>query len=81
MPGQGGVAVHTVITRPNGQPTNVEWLVVTVGGAQKIEDVIAEGTSLRITQRSDYQSYLRHNGDNVQALIKALRHQVAQANG
>lgn len=81
VPSAGGTAVHTIIVRPNGQPTNVQWLVVNIDGAPKIEDVIAEGTSLRITQRSDYQSYLRRNGDSVQALIKALRQQVAKASG
>ena len=80
-PTDGGTAVHTVIYRPSHEPTNVEWLVVNVNGAPKIADVIAEGTSLRITQRSDYQSYLRHNGDSVPTLIRALRQQVAQANG
>jgi phospholipid transport system substrate-binding protein len=80
-PTEGGVAVHTTIYRPNAEPTHVEWLVTNVAGAPKIEDVIAEGTSLRITQRSDYQSYLRHNGDSVPTLIRALRQQVAQASG
>lgn len=81
VPAADGTAVHTVIIRPNGQPTNVQWLVVDVNGAPKIEDVIAEGTSLRITQRSDYQSYLRRNGGSVPALIKALRQQAARASG
>ncbi len=29
-----------------------------ISGSPKIVDVIAEGTSLRLTQRSDYASYL-----------------------
>jgi phospholipid transport system substrate-binding protein len=39
--------------------------------------VVAEGTSLRLTQRSDYSSYLSHNGNNVDTLISAMRRQVA----
>lgn len=81
VPQAGGVAVQTTIARPNHPPTDVEWLIADVGGYPKIEDVIAEGTSLRITQRSDYVSYLQHNGANVQSLINALRQQLAQANG
>ena len=59
----------------------MQWLIADVNGQPKIEDVIAEGTSLRLTQRSDYVSYLQHNGESVQALINALRQQLAQANG
>lgn len=81
LPQEGSVAVQTVITRPNRPSTDVVWVIASVGGSPKIEDVVAEGTSLRVTQRSDYVSYLRHNGDSVQALINALRQQLAQANG
>lgn len=77
----GGVAVQTTIVRPNYGPTEVQWLIADVNGQPKIEDVVAEGTSLRLTQRSDYISYLQHNGDSVQALINALRQQLARVNG
>jgi phospholipid transport system substrate-binding protein len=40
--------------------------------------VVAEGTSLRLTQRSDYASYLSRNNNNVQALIDAMRQQAKQ---
>jgi phospholipid transport system substrate-binding protein len=56
----------------------VNWLVSSSGGSFKIIDVIVEGTSLRLTQRSDYYSYLSHNNDNVQALIDALKQQAAR---
>jgi phospholipid transport system substrate-binding protein len=81
VPHEGGIAVQTTIVRPNSGPTDVQWLIVDVNGQPKIEDVIAEGTSLRLTQRSDYISYLQHNGNSVQALINALRQQLAQASG
>ena len=42
--------------------------------------MVAEGTSLRLTQRSDYSSYLNHNGNNIDSLIGAMRRQIA-ANG
>ena len=56
----------------------MDWLVSVDGGGPKIIDVIAEGTSLRLTQRSDYSSYLAHNNNSVQALIDALRQQASQ---
>ncbi len=75
-PHDDGVAVATIITRPGNAPADVEWLVRQVGGAPKIVDMVAEGTSLRITQRSDYASYLSQHDDKVSALLTALRAQV-----
>ncbi|HYZ62504.1 MAG TPA: ABC transporter substrate-binding protein [Acetobacteraceae bacterium] len=73
---EGEFFVGTIITRPNQQPNNVQWVVSTANGRPQIIDVIAEGTSLRLTQRSDYGSYLARNGNNVDALISAMRQQL-----
>ena len=70
--------VGTVIKRPNEDPNNVQWVVSHSTGAPKIVDVVAEGTSLRQTQRSDYRSFLQQHSNDVSALIAALRRQVAQ---
>ena len=70
--------VGTSIKRPNQQANNVQWVVNAAGGQPKIVDVVAEGTSLRLTQRSDYAAYLQRNGNNVDALIGAMRQQVAR---
>ena len=70
--------VSTVVDRPNNPPTNVDWVISSPSGSPKIIDVIAEGTSLRLTQRSDYASYLAHNNNNIDALITAMHNQVAQ---
>ena len=68
-----GDHVSTTIMRPNNPPAQVDWVIDNVNGSPKVIDVIAEGTSLRLTQRSDYAAYLTRNGDNVQTLIDALR--------
>jgi phospholipid transport system substrate-binding protein len=67
-----------VVEHADNPPANVTWVVADESGTPKIVDVIAEGTSLRLTQRSDYASFLAHNGGNIDALIDALRAQ-AQA--
>jgi phospholipid transport system substrate-binding protein len=71
--------VSSVVERPNNPPTNVDWIVSNPAGSPKIIDVVAEGTSLRLTQRQDYASYLSHNNENIDSLINAMRQQVAQA--
>ncbi len=72
-----GALVGTIIQRPNQQANNVQWVVAPVGGQPKIIDVKAEGTSLRLTQRNDYGSYLSQNGGNLEALISAMRRQLS----
>lgn len=71
--------VSTVLRRPSNPATAVDWVISNASGAPRIVDVIAEGTSLRLTQRQDYASYLARNNNNVQALIQAMRQQVAQS--
>lgn len=70
--------VDTTIYRPGESPADVQWVVSTSTGSPKIVDVIAEGTSLRLTQRSDYASYMERNGDSIQALLDALRRQMSR---
>lgn len=70
------VLVGTIIRRPNQQPASVQWVVDGHSGQPRIIDVVAEGTSLRLTQRSDYASFISRNGDDVGALITAMRRQV-----
>jgi len=71
--------VSTVVHRPSNPPTAVDWVISNASGSPRIVDVVAEGTSLRLTQRQDYASFLAHNNNNVQALIQAMRQQVAQS--
>jgi phospholipid transport system substrate-binding protein len=74
---QGGrTLVGSTITRPNQPPIDVQWVVDTATGSPKVVDVIAEGTSMRITTRSDYASYLSQHGNSIDALIAALHRQL-----
>lgn len=70
--------VSTTVIRPNNPPTAVDWIIANPTTSPKIIDVVAEGTSLRLTQRQDYASYLTHNNNSVDALIAAMKNQVSQ---
>lgn len=70
--------VSTTIERANNPPTTVEWVVANAASNPKVIDVIAEGTSLRLTQRSDYASFLSRNNSDVDALIAAMKAQLEQ---
>ncbi len=80
QPREDMVAVSSIVTRPGNAPNKVEWMVSAAGGSPKVIDVIAEGTSLRLTQRGDYSAFLSRNNNDVQALIDAMKKQTAAAN-
>jgi phospholipid transport system substrate-binding protein len=81
-PMNGDVAVSTTIRTPNNPPTDMQWMVSFASGRPQIVDLIAEGTSMRVTQRSDYASVITRNGtENVQALLDALRQQISRLEG
>lgn len=70
--------VATVIARPGQAAANVDWRVSEVGGALRVVDVVAENTSLRLTQRSEYAAVIQRGQGRVAALIQAMRDQLAQ---
>lgn len=70
------VLVSTTIERPGSAAFGLDWRVGDVGGQPKIVDVIAEGTSLRLTQRSEYSSIVTRNGGRVASLLDAMRGQI-----
>jgi phospholipid transport system substrate-binding protein len=72
--------VRTTVERPNGGTSQVDWVVSIATGAPKIVDLLAEGTSLRLTQSSDFVAYLARHQYDVSEFIKALR-QIVDRNG
>lgn len=72
------VLVNTIIERPNSAPFALDWRVGEVNGQPKVVDVIAEGTSLRLTQRSEYSAVIQQNNGSVDALLAAMRRQIQQ---
>jgi phospholipid transport system substrate-binding protein len=80
QPREDGVAVSSVVTRPGNPPSKVDWIVSLADGSPKVIDLMAEGTSMRLTQRSDYSSFMSSHGNNVQALIDAMRQKAVAAN-
>ena len=72
------VLVNTIIERPNIAPFSLDWRVGDVNGQPRVVDVIAEGTSLRLTQRSEYSAVIQRNNGQISALLAAMRNQIQQ---
>lgn len=75
-----GSLVSSQIVRPNGAPpAEVDWRLTRHDGAYKIDDVIVEGVSMAVTQRSEFASVIQRHGGQVQGLITALRQKTESA--
>ena len=72
------ILVPTSVERPNNRPSRVVWVVVPAGDSYRIVDVVAEGISLRLTQRSDYASFLAGSNGDISVLLRALRQKAGE---
>jgi phospholipid transport system substrate-binding protein len=74
-------AVSTRVAQPNApdaEKVRVTWRVRPSDGAYEIVDVKAEGVSMAITLRSEYNSAIKRAGGNVSRLIAQLEDNLAQ---
>ncbi|MGQ9369832.1 MlaC/ttg2D family ABC transporter substrate-binding protein [Azospirillum sp. ST 5-10] len=78
--GNSDTMVETQIVRPSGPPVGVTWRVrKQADGGHKIIDVVVEGVSMGVTQRSEFASVVQSSGGNVSGLIDALRNRVSRS--
>jgi phospholipid transport system substrate-binding protein len=71
---ENGTVVSTDIFGPKGDgPIKVDWRLVTDSGAFKINDVIIEGISMMVTQRSEFASVIQRHGGQVGGLLALMR--------
>ena len=73
-----GTVVDTTVNVRGKAPANVQWVVAMINGQPKIIDILAEGTSLRLTERNDYAGVISQHGGQIQPLIDAMRNQLAR---
>jgi len=57
----------------------MDWRLINDSGAYKINDVIIEGVSMAVTQRSEFASVVQRNGGQVSRLIALMREKTASA--
>lgn len=77
--GDTDAVVTTQIVRPNGPPVNVDWRVRKRDSGFKIIDVIVEGVSMSVTQRSEFASVISSSGGQIEGLLRAMRQKTGTA--
>jgi phospholipid transport system substrate-binding protein len=88
----GGAPFHVTGSRPyggetvvssqvdrGGSPIKIDWHVVDRGGRPLVTDVVVDGVSMKATHRQEFASIIQRNGGHPDALLPALRQQLAQA--
>jgi phospholipid transport system substrate-binding protein len=75
-----GVIVSTDIISP-GRPTplRIDWRLVRDNGSYKISDVIVEGVSMAVTQRSEFAAVVQRNGGQIRDLLALMREKTSSA--
>jgi phospholipid transport system substrate-binding protein len=77
---ESGVIVSTDVINPGGEaPIKIDWRLVTVNGAFKINDIIIEGISMMVTQRSEFASVIQRHGGQVSGLLELMREKTKTA--
>jgi phospholipid transport system substrate-binding protein len=71
--GKNDAIVMSSITQDNGPDVRVDWRVRYKDGRYRVIDVIVEGVSMALTQRSDFASVIQRGGGDVGVLIAQLK--------
>lgn len=69
--GKQDIMVATRIDRPSGPPIQADWRVRVFDNEYKIIDIMVEGISMAVTQRSEFTNVVRAQG--IEGLLQALR--------
>jgi phospholipid transport system substrate-binding protein len=78
---ESGTIVSTDIVSPNGDaPIKLDWRLITDHGSFKINDVIIEGISMLVTQRSEFASVIQRHDGQVGELLVMMRERTKTAN-
>ena len=64
-----------IVPQDGGQEIQVDWRVRKKDGQYKVIDVMVEGVSMALTQRSDFSSVIQRGGGEVSVLLAHLREQ------
>jgi len=77
--GENGVIVATEMISPGEAPVKIDWRLITDNGVFKINDVVIEGISMMVTQRSEFASVIQRHGGQVSGLLSMMREKTKTA--
>ena len=76
--GKNGRRVESEISPKEGPPIKLQWRIRQGGDSLKIVDILVEGVSMAITQRSEFAAVIQQKGGSVDGLIQELESKVGK---
>ena len=76
----GAIVAHSRIRTSKTEEVSVDWRLRAAGDSFVIVDIVVEGISMAVTQRSDFGSIIQNRG-GIDGLIAALRAKSAESTG
>lgn len=67
------IIVTSQIIRPQEAPIDVDWQLSLRDGRYKVSDVVVDGVSMALTQRSEVLAIIQRNGGQVAGLLATIR--------
>lgn len=65
--------VSSQVLQKDGPSVALEWRIRNKDGALRVVDVVVEGVSMSVTQRSDFSAVIQRGGGSIDALLTSLR--------
>jgi phospholipid transport system substrate-binding protein len=72
------IIVASQVTRPSGNPVEMDWHLMPAGDSYKITDILVDRVSMKVTQRDEFAKIIQNNGGNPDALLAVLRQQLRE---
>jgi phospholipid transport system substrate-binding protein len=72
-------AVSSRILRQGGEPIQIDWRLRRRGDSWRIVDIVVEGMSMVLSQRSEYAAVIKSDGGKIHGLLAKLRAKTARA--
>jgi phospholipid transport system substrate-binding protein len=73
-------AVASRILRESGEPIRIDWRLLRRDQSWRIVDVVVEGMSMVLSQRSEYAAVIKGDGGKIEGLLTRLREKTARLN-
>ena len=71
-------AVASRILRESGEPIRIDWRLLRRDQSWRIVDVVVEGMSMVLSQRSEYAAVIKADGGKIEGLLVKLRAKTAR---
>lgn len=65
--------------RAGGEPVRLDWRLLRRDDTWRIVDVVVEGMSMALSQRSEFKAVIKGNGGRIEALLEKLREKTRRA--